>query len=130
MKHLHIAALLLSSLLLATPAYTADTTPSILTGGIGDEELATLKAAESDYTAKLVFTGEGGMYLSDVDVVVRDSAQRELAHVVTQGPIMLIQLPAGTYQVKASTEGHTLTQPLTVDGKALVTKHVRFPVTQ
>jgi hypothetical protein len=101
----------------------------VISGGIGETEMEQLRAVEDRYTAKLVFVGQNGMYLSDVDVVIQDAHGSEVLHVLTKGPVLLAGLPEGKYSVHAQVQGHVRKQNITV--KAQGTKkpvYLRFPI--
>ncbi len=55
---------------------------------------------------RLEFFATSGAYLADVQVTVSDSDGDELVDTVTNGPWLILDLPAGTYNVSAEVEGH------------------------
>jgi hypothetical protein len=50
---------------------------------------------------------KGGAYLSDVRLVIETAKGAEIISTTTNGPFFYIQLPAGSYKVKASFSGVT-----------------------
>lgn len=60
------------------------------------------------YALKIEFAGPGGQYTGDEIVSIRRGTT-ELVHVSCPGPWLLLQLPAGRYQVSAEAEGQTAT---------------------
>lgn len=73
-------------------------------GGVSVEAFAELRSQASAYSLELVLAARGsGAYLADVDVTVRSLPLREvvLEH-RTEGPLLLVALPAGRYEVTAS----------------------------
>jgi hypothetical protein len=72
--------------------------------GIGEGERETLARMEPDVNLKLVFAaGKRGEYLADIEVIVSDrEGKRPALKFTAQGPICLIQAPAGRYQVEAA----------------------------
>jgi hypothetical protein len=108
----------------STPANAAP----VVTGGVGDEEIAAIERMQKDYSLKLVFTGQRGIFLSDVDVKILDTAGNVVINNVTDGPMLLASLPPGRYIMQAAVDGHTQQQKFTVGRSGLKTLHVRFPI--
>jgi hypothetical protein len=100
----------------------------VVTGGVGDEELAAIESMQKDYSLKLVFTGQRGIYLSDVDVKILDRAGNVVISNVTDGPMLLASLPPGRYIMQAAVNGFTQQQKFSVGRSGLKTLHIRFPV--
>lgn len=73
-----------------------------LSGGVGADEQALIKAAEADYPVKITFASDGGAYFSDVQVDVKDSKGTDVLSLITDGPILLLDLKPGTYTLTAS----------------------------
>lgn len=76
-----------------------------VSGGVGAASQERLKMLEPQFNVKLVFTLSNGQYLADVKVVLRDTSGKLLLEHVTEGPIFMARLPAGTYQVSATYTG-------------------------
>lgn len=79
---------------------TAEDQINILTGGVGEDERLQFEELQKDYNLKLVFTGERGMYLSDVQVMIFDEDNNIVVDTLTEGPILLAKLPAGKYEME------------------------------
>ncbi|WP_232219938.1 carboxypeptidase-like regulatory domain-containing protein [Pseudogulbenkiania sp. MAI-1] len=76
---------------------------SFISGGIGADEVAAMKAVRQDYNLRLLFAAKGsGEYLADVAVVVRNARGDTVLDTVAKGPFFYARLPAGQYQVSAS----------------------------
>lgn len=105
---------------------TATTTPAV-TGGVGMADREALDYFENEYNLKLVFTGEGGMYLSNVAVNIVDSKGIPALSTTTEGPMLLANLQPGTYTVHANAEGYEKTQKVKI-GENLKTVQLGFPV--
>lgn len=121
-----LALTLLSMTMLTSPAFAAEAVP-IVSGGVGETERAVIDQNEDAYSTKLVYTGEGGMYLSDVSVIIKDAKGNEVVNSVTDGPILLTDLKPGKYSVESSAEGFTKKQNISA-GEKLKTYTIRFPV--
>jgi hypothetical protein len=99
----------------------------VISGGIGQESLARLKAREKEFNLKLVFALAEGNYLADVGVTVSDASGKVVVDHVTDGPVLLARLPAGTYTVIARYEGRVQTRKVTLRSEPLLTEHLRWP---
>ncbi|HEU5046738.1 MAG TPA: hypothetical protein VFT64_02740 [Rickettsiales bacterium] len=73
----------------------------IVSGGIGDDELAHMKSIQNQYDLKLLITEKNGTFISDVAVHIEDMKGHVLADVTAEGPILLANLPTGKYKVRA-----------------------------
>ncbi|ACY35134.1 hypothetical protein [Comamonas thiooxydans] len=78
-------------------------------GGIGEDESTLMRAAMKDYPLSLLFAQKDGAYLANVAVEV--SSGKDSSRFTANGPVCLIQLPAGSYKITATTrEGASQTQ--------------------
>ncbi len=66
-----------------------------ITGGIGDEELAQIKASEHQYNVHMLMTATGGAFISDVTLSITDATGKEVLAVDKAGPLFLCQACAG-----------------------------------
>lgn len=98
---------------------------SFLSGGIGEDAQAELKAKESEYNLKLVFTLTEGNYLADIGVVLKDAAGRTVIEHLAEGPIFLAKLPAGAYSANVSYNGKAQSRKIRV-GERLHTEYFRW----
>ena len=113
-------------------AWSADERPAArevayLSGGVGDEEEARLKARQNEFNLKLLFTLNEGNYLAGVDVAITDGAGRKVIQAVSEGPYFMANLPAGQYTVAATREGKTITRKVQVGNRGLRTEQMRWP---
>lgn len=79
-------------------------------GGVGAEESNAMRAAMKDHPLSLLFARPGGAYLADVQVTVKDAQGGTALAMRTDGPVCLVDLPAGRYTVEAESEGVVKTQ--------------------
>jgi hypothetical protein len=72
--------------------------------GVGEDERENLAKLEPGSSLKLVFAaGSQGHYLAAVDVILSDrEGKRPALKFTAQGPICLVQAPAGRYRLEAS----------------------------
>jgi hypothetical protein len=97
-----------------------------LCGGIGVDESQALRAAMNDYPLSLLFARTSGAYLADVDVTVKDAHGATALAMRANGPVCLVDLPAGSYTVEAASEGVTKTQVVTLGHGTTKTADFRF----
>lgn len=111
---------------LSSAAMAADLAP-VVAGGVSKESEAVIEQKQEDYSLKLVFTGEGGMYLADVAVRIEDQQGNEVVNGISEGPFLLAELKPGRYTVDAKTQGVEKKRTVTV-GNNLNTYHMQFPI--
>jgi len=70
-------------------------------GGIGSDEREVLQTFEYQYSLKLVFSLQNGVYMAQVPVVIRDWAGKVLLQATSRGPWLYVRLPAGKYSIEA-----------------------------
>ncbi|HUX25339.1 MAG TPA: carboxypeptidase-like regulatory domain-containing protein [Burkholderiales bacterium] len=128
MKATHRMFLTALALGLAGAAYAQNGLPptqtygsvSFITGGVGLDESAALKAAQKDYALSLLFVQtQRGEYLADVKVSIKDHAGETVLEAVSDGPMLLAKLPAGSYTVRAEHEGKVLVKTVRVAAKGV-----------
>ena len=95
-------------------------------GGIGDEELALLRAKAARFNLQLTFAlGARGEYAADVGVVIK-AGGRALVEAVADGPLFFAALPAGRYRVVTTYRGEAGVTPVTIEGKRPVRASIRW----
>lgn len=105
--------LLMLALLVPVTAFTAQDY-ILFNGGVSQEE----RAAAPTTGVRLTFFISAGNYLSGVAVSVKNSAGDELVNTVTEGPWLILDLPAGEYAVRASLDsGEIQSQRINVTGQ-------------
>lgn len=80
-------------------------------GGITSEE----RQSAPTTGTKLVFFVEAGNFLSDVNVLVKDMDGKVLVDMVSKGPWLILDLPAGQYRVRAEVDGDAQGGMITVE---------------
>ncbi|MFT3850083.1 MAG: hypothetical protein QM739_15835 [Propionivibrio sp.] len=113
--HTAIALLLTLLLALASPS-TASAQEEVLapgsangvpylSGGIGDEEREAIEQARKRYNTKLVLAETSGSYVSNVSLTVATVLGEPILTLSGAGPLVLLQLPSGSYVVTADYDG-------------------------
>ncbi|SNS35212.1 hypothetical protein SAMN06265795_102338 [Noviherbaspirillum humi] len=85
-----------------------------LCGGVGEDEAKAMKEAASGYDLLLTFAAQDGAYLADVRVDIADGSGRPVMEAHCDGPMMLVDLPSGTYRVRAEVKGRMLSRMVRV----------------
>lgn len=115
-REIAVAAALAGAL--GAAALPACAAVSYISGGMGYAEAAALKREGRSFPLNLIFTaGKESAYVGRVRVVIEDSAGEVLVDTVSDGPIMLVRLPSGTYRVSAESRGRVMEQIVHVDAR-------------
>lgn len=109
-KHGPVGAIPLCALLLcaATPAMPmergrTDLGSPFVSGGVGLAEQDTLKAEGAGYALSVLTATRGaGSYLADVRIHITDANSHAVLDTLMDGPWLLVDLPAGRYEVEAT----------------------------
>jgi hypothetical protein len=89
-----------------------------MSGGVGKPEAAAMWQEARDYPLSMIFSAaKDNEFLADVRVTIKDKAGKEMLSAVSDGPIMLVKLPAGKYTVAAEAHGKTLQRIVQVPAK-------------
>jgi hypothetical protein len=111
MRKLVIAALVGAALAAAAGATVAPATLNgirYLNGGIGQTEQQQMLAERPHYNLLLTFAArKSGAYRADVQVDIRDAGGTSVLSHPDSGPMLYVQLPPGTYRIRAAAEGKT-----------------------
>jgi hypothetical protein len=132
------AALLVLGLASPAPAQTilvpqeyAQGNASYVSGGIGEDEAEVMRQAAANYPLTLeLATAAGGprdAYISDATVDIRDGSGNPVLSTTTQGPIMLVRLPAGTYTVDVGWHGTQKRKTVDLSGERRQHVMLEFP---
>jgi len=84
----------------------------VFNGGISQEERASAPSGD----VRLVFFVRGGAFVTGVSVTVSNEAGDELVNTVTEGPWLVLDLPAGEYRVLAELAGERQGASFSVNG--------------
>ena len=105
-------ALLFASSLAAQVVFPRERTRgdvSYVSGGIGSDEAQAMRDASADYPLTLELAAAAGgprdEYISDAYVRIRDSQGAPVLETRTDGPFLLVRLPAGSYDLDVNWNG-------------------------
>lgn len=76
-----------------------------LSGGVSSNEREIMEERSKAYNVKLTFAEKRGSYLSDVRLAIEGTKGAEIIAITTNGPLFYIQLPPGSYTIKATLNG-------------------------
>jgi hypothetical protein len=76
-----------------------------ISGGVSDEARNEMRKAAPAYNVHLMFSNRQGSYLADIPFTVSKLNGRELYSGVSEGPLLYLNLPSGTYQIAAQLGG-------------------------
>ena len=76
-----------------------------LHGGIGSDERKILDEKGKNYSLKLAFAERHGSFVASVKLAIEGANQVGIVDITTNGPWFYIDLPPGSYEVKAIFEG-------------------------
>ncbi|SER21461.1 hypothetical protein SAMN04488038_12114 [Solimonas aquatica] len=99
-----------------------------VSGGIGSGEAAAMRAESRHYALTLMFYVQAAkaMFVADVDVLIQDAAGKVLMRTRSEGPFLLVQLPAGHYQINCAYRGQEKHFTLAQKGAAPQLVNVMF----
>jgi hypothetical protein len=81
--------------------------PTYVCGGVGQADQQAMKAQAGQHSVMLTFAVSNGAYLADVDVQIAGPKGAVVLSARCDGPIMLVDLPAGTWHVTARVNGQS-----------------------
>jgi hypothetical protein len=90
-----------------------------VSGGTGVDERAELQAKEKDYNLKIIGAAKSGDYLAGVTVTIESATKERVLDTRMGGPILLAKLAPGTYTIRATSGGQTLTRTVTIAAQGL-----------
>ena len=86
-----------------------------VTGGIGQPESTDMRAAAGRYSLMMTFAERNGDFLNNIKVDITNRSGDHVLDIVS-GPILLVDLPSGSYKVGATFGGKTLVRTVDVRG--------------
>jgi hypothetical protein len=80
-----------------------------MSGGVGKPEAAAMREEARHYPLSMIFSAaKDNEFLAKVQVTIKNQAGKEMLSTISDGPILLVKLPAGRYTVAAESHGKTL----------------------
>ncbi|HEV2057367.1 MAG TPA: carboxypeptidase regulatory-like domain-containing protein [Methylomirabilota bacterium] len=97
----------------------ADVPAPYISGGAGADSREELLAKEKEYNLKVITADKSGDYLAGVKVVIESAKKEQVLDATMTGPILLAKLVPGTYTIRATSGGQTLTRTVTIAAQGL-----------
>lgn len=128
-------ASILISLTMATSALAQADIPEsqnyegiqFITGGIGSEESDAILELGKKWPLTLEFAQDHPdrpLWVADVTLKITNSKRKVVLKAISDGPIMLLNLPADQYEIEAVFEGRTIKRKIKLEEN----KSIRFPI--
>lgn len=99
---------------------------SYVSGGVGRDELLTIRSMRKEFNLKMEFSAASGEFLADVKVSLIDNKGNVLLDTVSDGPCLYADIPTGRYKVKAETLGRAITNNIDLIGKKTTNVHFHW----
>jgi len=89
-----------------------------MSGWVGKPEANAMREEARHYPLSMVFSAaKDNEFLAAVRVTIKHPSGKEMLSAVSDGPIMLVKLPAGKYTVAAEAHGKTLHRTVQVPAR-------------
>lgn len=90
-----------------------------ISGGIGIDECKALQTDACNWPLQLMFSevqkgATVGAWVADVDIKITDKNGNSVLSTISEGPIVLVKLPAGSYTLTANYLGKLATRTFTI----------------
>jgi hypothetical protein len=112
------------------PAERSQGSVTYVSGGIGKDESDAMKQAASRYSLAIEMASPAGPraeYVADVKIDIRDQRGATVLNTVSDGPILLANLPPGRYTVSATKNGASQRRDIVVGSGARPRVMFSFP---
>ncbi|VWC25677.1 carboxypeptidase regulatory-like domain protein [Burkholderia diffusa] len=98
-----------------------------ITGGVGLDEVATLRGIASRYSMRAQFASVSGESLSGVLLIFRKMDGTLVFSATSDGPYIYAKMPPGSYRVTATSEGVERKRTITVPGRGGISIMLTWP---
>jgi len=106
---------------------------SYVSGGIGEDQAAAKRRAAANYplTLEMASTAAGprDAYISNAKVDIWDASGKDVLDITAEGPLVLVNLPSGTYHVAVNWNGTQRDKTVVVGGERRQHLMLEFPNT-
>jgi hypothetical protein len=101
-------------------ALTTNTVNGIshLSGGVTLDERQDMSDQRKNFSLLFKFATKSGRYLGDVSVTITNAKGAPVFESTTDGPCLLVNLPTGSYTVKATSSGVSQSQKISIGKNA------------
>lgn len=91
---------------------------SYTSGGVGQDEEQAFKREAPNWPLALQFSGAGGEFIADVHLSIMKRDGTKVLEAVSQGPFMLVRLPAGAYTLHVEYKQQKQQKDINISGHA------------
>ena len=91
---------------------------SYTSGGVGQDEEQAFKREAPNWPLALQFSGAGGEFIADVHIRIMKRDGAKVLEAVSQGPFMLVRLPAGAYTLHVEYKHQPQQKDINISGHA------------
>lgn len=89
-----------------------------MSGGVGKPEAKAMEEEARHYPLSMVFSAaKDNEFLAAVQVTIKNGTGKQVLNTVSDGPILLVKLPAGKYSIAAEANGKILHRTVEVPAK-------------
>ncbi|MGV8917859.1 MAG: carboxypeptidase regulatory-like domain-containing protein [Pseudomonas sp.] len=97
-----------------------------LSGGVGQDETQAIRQTRGYNLHLEFFAGPADEFTTDVDVSIESANGKQWLRLDRAGPILLVKLPQGQYQLTFSRNGNTKKQNVAIDGSTAKSVNVHW----
>ena len=99
-----------------------------ITGGIGDDEIAAMKASIGAYNLLISDSEKDGSYTAGIDVTIRNGHGQIVLNAKNTGPLLYVKLAPGDYTMDAMYHGVENVRDVTIGPKRPTEVNFIWPV--
>ena len=122
-----LAAGALQAAAAALPQGKTENGVTFINGGVGHDEAAAMKAEARHYPLSMIFSAaKDNEFVAGVKLTIRDKSGKEILQ-TSAGPMMLLDVPAGSYAITADLKGRTLHRIVHVKSKGATEINFHWP---
>ena len=104
---------------------------SYVSGGVGADQAAAMRQAAANYPLTLEMASAAGgprdAYVSNAKVDIWDASGKAVLDITAEGPLVLVNLPSGTYHVAVNWNGMQRDKTVVVGGDRRQHLMLEFP---
>lgn len=101
-----------------------------MTGGIGMHQSQAMRTLADQYSLQILLLERdngSNAYSAGEEVLIRDSSGNEVLRTIADGPILLVDLPAGAYTLTGLRHGQAITRAVMLRGDENATVTLVWP---
>lgn len=101
--------------------------PAYVVGGVGIDQREVLNKQYGHYSLRVEVAEKGGAYTADVQIIITDQRGRSVMEVFMDGPVLLVDLPPGLYNVEGRQYSRQQSRAVTVNAGRQTKTTLIFP---